>query len=103
MLKRPSLWIRLTQATASAPWRAQSQRHHDVLVGRPGATAGSSAAREETPHAALADGIGPGGTFSGASALVVSRHGALMGRAGNIWQDFGGRRKLGETPHAAAF
>ena len=60
-------------------------------------------AREETPHAALADGIGPGGTFSGASVFVVCRHGALLGRAGNFWQDFGGRRKIGETPHATAF
>ena len=60
-------------------------------------------AREETPHAALTDGIGPGSTFSGASVFVVSRHGALLGRAGNIWQDFGGRREIGETPHATAF
>ena len=44
-------------------------------------------AREETPHAALVDGIGPGGTFSGASVFVVCRHGALLGRAGNFWQD----------------
>ena len=60
-------------------------------------------AREETPHAPLADGIGPGGTFSGASVLVVSQHGALLGRAGDIWQDFGGHRQIGETPHATAF
>ena len=26
-----------------------------------------------------------------------------MGRANGIWQDFGGRRKLGETPYATAF
>ena len=81
----------------------QSQRHHDVLVGPSGAAAGSSAAPEETPHAALVDGIGPGGTFSDASVLVVCRHGALLGRANNICQDFGGRRKLSETPYATVF
>ena len=91
------------RSLAQAQRRAQSQRHHDVFVGPSGAVAGSSAAREETPHAALVDGIGPGGTFSGASVFVVCRHGTPMGRANGIWQDFGGRRKRGETPYATAF
>ena len=91
------------RSLTKAQRRAQSQRHHNALVGRSGAVAGSSAAREETPYAALCDGIGPGGTFSGASVFVVCEHGALMGRANGIWQDFGGRRKRGETPYATAF
>ena len=91
------------RSLAQAQRRAQSQRHHDALVGPSGAIAGSSAAREETPHATLGGGIGPGGTFSGASVFVVCKHGAIMGRANGIWQDFGGRRKRGETPYATAF
>ena len=70
-----------------------AQGHHAALNGHSGDTSASGLAREETPHAALADGIGPGGTFSGASVFVVCRHGALLGRAGNFWQDFGGRRR----------
>ena len=35
--------------------------------------------------------------------FVVCQHGALMGRAGGIWQDFGGRRDGNETPYETAF
>ena len=44
-----------------------------------------------------------GGGFSGASVFVVCQHGALMGCAGGIWQDFGGRRDGNETPYETAF
>ena len=91
------------RSLAQAQRRAAPQRHHDALVGPSGAVAGSSAARAETLHAALGDGTGPDGTFPGASVFVVCKHGALVGRANGIWQDFGGRRKRGETPYATAF
>ena len=90
-------------AALQAQRLAAPMRHHGALIGLSGATAGSSAAREETPHAAPSDGIAPSGTFSVVSVFVVCKDGALMGRAGGIWQDFGGRRKRGETPYATAF
>ena len=67
--------------------------------GPPGASDGSNSARAAAPLPALPDNF----NFSGASVFVVSRHGALLGRVGNIWHDFGGRRQEGETPHATAF
>ena len=48
-------------------------------------------------------GVGADGGFSGASVFVVCQHGALMGCAGGIWQDFGGRRDGNETPYETAF
>ena len=68
-----------------------------------GAAAGSSAARAETPHAALDSGVAADGSFSGASVLIVCQHGALMGRDNGLWQDFGGRRDGNESPYQTAF
>ena len=48
-------------------------------------------------------GVDADGGFSGASVFVVCQHGALMGCAGGIWQDFGGRRDGNETPYETAF
>ena len=48
-------------------------------------------------------GVDADGNFSGASVFVVCQHGALMGCAGGIWQDFGGRRDGNETPYETAF
>ena len=73
------------------------------LSGPSGATAGSNMRARGSPARRARRRHRPSGTFSGASVFVVSRHGALLGRAGNIWHDFGGRRKIGETPHATAF
>ena len=89
-------------ASASAAARSIAAPSR-FLVGPSGVVAGSSAARAETPHAALGGGIGPDGTSPGASVFVVCKHGALMGRANGIWQDFGDRRKRGEAPYATAF
>ena len=41
--------------------------------------------------------------FTGASCLVVTTHGCMLGRSGAIWQDFGGDRNQGETPRETAF
>ena len=41
--------------------------------------------------------------FTGASCLVVTTHGCMLGRSGAIWQDFGGDRDQGETPRETAF
>ena len=83
--------------------RAASRLHHNDLVGLSGAGSASSAARAETPHAVLDDGVDADGGFSGASVFVVCQHGALMGCANGIWQGFGGRRDGNETPYETAF
>ena len=88
---------------AQAQRRIAPRRHHDALVGPSGAAAGSSAARADIPHAALGSGVDADGASSGASVFVVCKHGALMGRANGIWQDFGGRRDGCETPYKTAF
>ena len=82
--------------------RAASRSLHDSLAGF-GPRHPRSAAREETPHAALDTGVDADGGFSGASVFVVCQHGALLGCAGGIWQDFGGRRDGNETPYETAF
>ena len=82
--------------------RAASRLHHDSLAGF-GPRHPVAAARAETPHAALDVGVDADGGFSGASVFVVCQHGALMGCAGGIWQDFGGRRDGNETPYETAF
>ena len=82
--------------------RAASLLHHDSLAGF-GPRHPVAAARAETPHAALDVGVDADGGFSGASVFVVCQHGALMGCAGGIWQDFGGRRDGNETPYETAF
>ena len=51
----------------------------------------------------LDGGVDANGGFSGASAFVVCQHGALLGCAGGIWQDFGGRQDGNETPYETAF
>ena len=95
---------RVTQRAAALPQRrAASKRHHDDLVGLTGAATGTSAARAETEHAALDSGVAADGSFSGASVFVVCQHGALMGRANGLWQDFGGRRDGNESPYQTAF
>ena len=91
------------RAAAQAQRRAASRRHHDDLVGLTGAVTGTSAARAETEHAALDSGVAADGSFSGASVFVVCQHGALMGRANGLWQDFGGRRDGNESPYQTAF
>ena len=89
------------RSLARAQRRAASLLHHDSLAGfNPRHPA--SAARAETPHE-LGVGVGSDGWFSGASVFVVCQHGALMGCAGGIWQDFGGRRDGNETPYETAF
>jgi 8-oxo-dGTP pyrophosphatase MutT (NUDIX family) len=82
--------------------RAASRVHHDSLASF-GPVGGVEAAREETEHSVLDVGVGADGGFSGASVFVVCQHGALMGCAGGIWQDFGGRRDGDETPYECAF
>ena len=82
--------------------RAASRLHHEALVGF-GAVTGSGAARAETPHAVLDGGVDANGGFSGASVFAVCQHGALMGCANGIRQDFGGRRDGNETPYETAF
>ena len=82
--------------------RAASRAHHDSLAGF-GPRHPVAAARAETPHAVLDVGVDADGGFSGASVFVVCQHGALMGCAGGIWQDFGGRRDGNETPYETAF
>ena len=82
--------------------RAASRSHHDSLAGF-GPRHPVAAARAETPHAVLDVGVDADGGFSGASVFVVCQHGALMGCAGGIWQDFGGRRDGNETPYETAF
>ena len=97
--QRSSALAQQTQAQR----RAAPRRLHDDLIGLTGAVAGSSAARAETPHAALDSGVAADGSFSGASVFVVCQHGALMGRANGLWQDFGGRRDGNESPYQTAF
>lgn len=41
--------------------------------------------------------------FTGAGVLVIARPGALLGRAGHIWQEYGGDRERTETPSQTAF
>ena len=82
--------------------RAASRLHHDSLAGF-GPRHPASAALAETEHAVLDVGVDANGGFSGASVFVVCQHGALMGCAGGIWQDFGGRRDGDETPYETAF
>ena len=91
------------RSLAQAQRRAAPQRHHDALISPSGTAAGSSAARAETPHSVLGGGGDAAGVFSGASAFVVCQHGALMGRANGIWQDFGGLWDGCETPYETAF
>ena len=90
------------RSLARAQRRAASLSHHDSLAGF-GPRHPVAAARAETPHAALDVGVDADGGFSGASVFVVCQHGALMGCAGGIWQDFGGRRDGNETPYETAF
>ena len=97
--QRSSALAQQTQAQR----RAASRRLHDDLIGLTGAVAGSSAARAETSHAALDSGVAADGSFSGASVFVVCQHGALMGRANGLWQDFGGRRDGNESSYQTAF
>ena len=82
--------------------RAASRSHHDPLAGF-GPRHPVAAARAETPHAVLDVGVDADGGFSGASVFVVCLHGAFMGCAGGIWQDFGGRRDGNETSYETAF
>ena len=82
--------------------RAASFSHHDSLAGS-GPRHPVAAAHAEASHDALDVGVGADGDFTGASVFVVCQHGALMGCAGGIWQDFGGRRDGNETPHETAF
>ena len=90
------------RSLAQTQRRAASQAHHDSLADF-GPRHPVAAARAETPHAVLDVGVDADGGFSGASVFVVCQHGALMGRAGRIWQDFGGRRDGNETPRQTAF
>ena len=82
--------------------RAASRLHHDSLAGF-GPRHPAAAALAEAEHDALDVGVDADGNFSGASVFVVCQHGALMGCAGGIWQDFGGRRDGNETPYECAF
>ena len=82
--------------------RAASRIHHDSLAGF-GPRHPVAAALAETEHDVLDVGVDADGGFSGASVFVVCQHGALMGCAGGIWQDFGGRRDGDETPYECAF
>ena len=90
-------------SAASSGASAASWRFHDDLTSLTGAVAGSSAARAETPHAALDTGVAADGSFSGASVFVVCQHSALMGRANGLWQNFGGRRDGSYSPYQTAF
>ena len=82
--------------------RAASRAHHDSLAGF-GPRHPAAAALAEAEHDVQYAGVDADGNFSGASVFVVCQHGALMGRAGGIWQDFGGRRDGNETPYETAF
>ena len=90
------------RSLAQTQRRAASRVHHGSLASF-GPVGGVEAAREETEHSVLDVGVDADGGFSGASVFVVCQHGALMGCAGGIWQDFGGRRDGDETPYECAF
>jgi 8-oxo-dGTP pyrophosphatase MutT (NUDIX family) len=90
------------RSLARAQRRAASLLHHNSLAGF-GPRHPAAAALAEAEHDVLDVGVDANGDFSGASVFVVCQHGALMGCAGGIWQDFGGRRDGNETPYETAF